>query len=314
MRSLVLSLVLAASLPTAACAFSNQPEAAVDREQALEDLRILAADDMQGRQVGTPGNARARAYIIERLEGLGVAPVGDSYEHGFTYTRRDGTDVNGVNILARIEGTTDSERTMVVSAHFDHEGMRGGQIWNGADDNASGVAGALAVAEAFMRTPPEHDVIIALLDAEEEGLQGARAFVANPPIPQDNITFNLNLDMIAMSTDRLLWVVGTYHYPSLLPIAEEVASRASVSMPTGFDEPTDVPGGDWTMLTDSGAFHRAGIPFIYLGVDFHPHYHQPTDTYENMTLDFFQDAVEAVVDFAVTADRELDAIGEASGR
>ena len=85
-------------------------------------------------------------------------------------------------------------------------------------------------------------------------------------------------------------------------------------MPMGYDEPTEEPGGDWTLLTDSGAFHVAGIPFIYLGVDFHPHYHQPTDTYENMTLDFFQDASAAIVDFAREADERLDEIGEAAGR
>lgn len=319
MRAILASSILSVSLFATACA-AIQPEGgsadwALDRDQLLTDLRILAADDMEGREVGTDGNARARAYIIDRLEAMGVAPVGDNFEHAFSFEMpRSGEKVDGLNILARIDGTSDSDRTMVVSAHFDHEGMRGEQIWNGADDNASGVASVLAVAEMFLAEPPEHDVIFAFVDAEERGLQGARAFVANPPIPVENITFNLNMDMVAMSTDRILWAVGTYHYPYLTPIVEDVASRATVSMPMGYDEPTTEPGGDWTNLTDSGAFHAAGIPFIYLGVDFHPHYHQPTDTYENMTLDFFQDASDAIVDFAQQSDANLDMIGEASGR
>ncbi|OLF74133.1 peptidase M20 [Maricaulis sp. W15] len=319
MRAILASSMFSMALLTTACA-AVQPGGAgeawsLDRPQLLTDLRVLAADDMEGREVGTDGNARARAYIITRLQAMGVAPVGDSYEHGFSFEmRRTGEKVDGVNILARIDGTSDSSRTMVVSAHYDHEGMRGEQIWNGADDNASGVASVLAVAEMFLADPPEHDVIFAFVDAEERGLQGARAFVANPPIPVENITFNLNMDMVAMSTDRILWAVGTYHYPFLTPIVEDVASRATVSMPMGYDEPTEEPGGDWTNLTDSGAFHAAGIPFIYLGVDFHPHYHQPTDTYENMTLDFFQDASAAIADFARQSDENLDMIGEASGR
>ncbi|MAC90361.1 M20/M25/M40 family metallo-hydrolase [Maricaulis sp.] len=319
MRAILASSILSLSLFSTACV-AIQPDGesgdwSLDREQLLSDLSILAADDMQGRAVGTDGNARARAYIIDRLEAMGVEPVGDSYEHGFSFEMpRTREKVDGTNILARIEGTSVSARTMVVSAHFDHEGMRGEQIWNGADDNASGVASVLAVAEMFMAEPPEHDVIFAFVDAEENGLQGARAFVADPPIPVENITFNLNMDMVAMSTDRILWAVGTYHYPYLTPIVEDVASRATVSMPMGYDEPTEEPGGDWTNLTDSGAFHAAGIPFIYLGVDFHPHYHQPTDTYENMTLDFFQDASEAIADFARQSDAQLDMIGEASGR
>jgi len=319
MRVLSVSSILSVSLLATACVAMQPAEDgagwALDREQLLSDLRILAADDMQGRAVATDGNARARAYIIERLETMGVEPVGDSYEHGFSFEMpRSREKVDGTNILALIEGTSDSDRTMVVSAHYDHEGMRGEQIWNGADDNASGVASVLAVAEMFLAEPPEHDVIFAFVDAEENGLQGARAFVADPPIPVENITFNLNMDMVAMSTDRILWAVGTYHYPYLTPIVEDVATRATVSMPMGYDEPTEEPGGDWTNLTDSGAFHAAGIPFIYLGVDFHPHYHQPTDTYENMTLDFFQDASEAIADFARQSDAQLDMIGEASGR
>ena len=287
----------------------------LDRSQLLTDLQVLAADDMEGRAVATDGNARARAYIITRLEAMGAEPIDGNYEHPFSFeSRRTGEKVDGINILARIDGSSESDRTMVVTAHYDHVGMRDGQIWNGADDNASGVASVLAVAEMFLAEPPEHDVIIALVDAEENGLQGARAFVENPPIPAEDITFNLNMDMVAMSTDRILWAVGTYHYPFLTPIVDEVAERASVSMPMGYDEPTEEPGGDWTNLTDSGAFHAAGIPFIYLGVDFHPHYHQPTDTYENMTLDFFQDASEAVADFARVSDENLDLIGEASGR
>ena len=325
MRAILASSMFSMALLSTGCA-AIQPGAdsaswSLDRAQLLTDLRVLAADDMEGREVGTDGNARARAYIIERLaEGEAsvteiAEPVGDSFEHEFTFEmRRTGEKIDGVNILARIDGTSDSDRTMVVSAHYDHEGMRGDQIWNGADDNASGVASVLAVAEMFLAEPPEHDVIFAFVDAEERGLQGARAFVANPPIPVENITFNLNMDMVAMSTDRILWAVGTYHYPFLTPIVDDVASRATVDMPMGYDEPTNVPGGDWTNLTDSGAFHAAGIPFIYLGVDFHPHYHQPTDTYENMTLDFFQDASEAIADFARQSDANLDMIDEASGR
>jgi hypothetical protein len=293
------------------------PEAVrLDRQLLLDDMRILSADDMDGREAGTPGNARARAYIISRMTDIGIEMIGDSYEHGFEYSGGRNPDMVrvGTNIVGRIEGTGTSERVMVVTAHYDHLGMRGDDIYNGADDNASGIAALLAMAADFIATPPEHDVIVVAFDAEERGLQGARAFVANPPIDQANITFNLNLDMVAMSDDRLLWAVGTYHYPYLIEMVETVAATAPVNLPMGFDEPTDEPGGDWTLLTDSGAFFEAGIPNIYLGVDFHPHYHGPTDIYENMTLDFFQDAAMTIVDFAREADRQLDMIGDASDR
>ncbi len=288
----------------------------IDRAQLLDDLRILSADDMQGRGAGTEGAAMARAYIIDRYEEIGISPIGEEFESEFVFDVRgaEGEQAPGVNIIGRIEGSSDSEHVMVVSAHYDHLGVRGGEIYNGADDNASGVSAMLAIAAEFAETPPEHDVIFVALDAEEHGLLGAYFFVAEPPVDQNNIIFNLNLDMVAMSTDRILWAVGTYHYPSLVPLVETVAARASIDLPMGFDEPTDVPGADWTLLTDSGAFHEAGIPFIYLGVDFHPHYHQASDTYEHMTLDFFQDASETIVDFAREADRRLPEIAAAEGR
>lgn len=320
MHRFTLSAALAGVLFASACSAPETQASgtahALDREQLLTDLRVLASDEMEGRETGTPGNARARAYIIERYEALGIEPVGDGYESVFEFESREdgGAMREGVNIIGRIAGTGDSDRVMVVSAHYDHEGMAEEQIWNGADDNASGVAALFAVADAFAANPPEHDVIFVALDAEEKGLSGAFAFVDEPPVEQARIAFNLNLDMVAMSEDRILWAVGTYHYPFLVPLVETVAERASVSMPMGYDEPSEQPGADWTMLTDSGAFHAEGIPFIYLGVDFHPHYHQPTDTYENMTLDFFQDASAAIVDFAQEADSRLDEIGEAAGR
>ena len=328
---LVSSLAIAAAFLVSACdattstqsvssasttAIVSAPDIYFDEAQLLTDLRILAADDMQGRAAGSPGSARARAYIISRFEAIGIEMIGDSYESGFDYTgRRDPSATHhGTNIVGRIAGTGDSDRVMVLSAHYDHLGMRDGQIWNGADDNASGVAAMLATATDFIANPPEHDVIVVAFDAEERGLQGARAFVANPPIDQDNITFNLNLDMIAMSEDRILWAVGTYHYPFLKPLVEEVQTRALVNLPMGYDEPSDEPGHDWTPLSDQGAFHEIGIPIIYLGVDFHPHYHESSDIYENMTLDFFADATRTIIDFAREADERLDEIGDAGGR
>lgn len=306
----------AAPVPIQAADAAPVSAPAMDRAQLLEDLRILAADDMEGRLVSTPGSERARAYILSRFEAIGLEPVGESYVAGFEFDRANGwsATTTGTNIIGRLRGTGDSARTMLLSAHYDHMGQRGGETWNGADDNASGVAALLATAANFAASPPAHDIIFVALDAEEHGLQGAKAFVASPPVPAGTITFNLNLDMVAMSQDRTLWAVGTYHYPFLIPLVETVAARSSVDLPMGFDEPSEDHGADWTNATDSGVFHAAGIPFIYLGVDYHPHYHEPTDTYENMTLDFFQDASETIIDFAREADSQLDMIGDASGR
>lgn len=291
--------------------------------QALTDLRILSADDMEGRLVGSEGNARARAYLIDRLGEIGVEAVFENYEQRFTFERSlDFRDpeapretVTAVNLVGRIAGSNPGEHVMVVGAHYDHVGMdEEGNIFNGADDNASGTAGLLAVAAAFRDNPPENDVIIVAFDAEEGGLRGARHFVANRPEGYEAIGFMLNMDMLAYSETNDLYAVGTWHYPVLLELVEAAAEVSAVNLRTGYDEPSDDPRNDWTMLSDHGPFHAAGIPFLYLGVEDHEHYHQITDTYENMTLAFFGGAVETAVEVARRADAMLDAIATSPSR
>lgn len=297
--------------------------AAADEPRPVTDLRILSADDMEGRLVGTEGNARARAYIIERLGEIGVEAVFDNYEQRFTFQRSlDFRDpdapretITAVNLVGRIAGSNPGEHVMVVGAHYDHVGMdEDGNIFNGADDNASGTAGLLAVATAFMATPPENDVIIVAFDAEEGGLRGARHFVANRPEGYEQIGFMLNMDMIAYSETDDLYAVGTWHYPVLLELVSAAAETSRINLRTGYDEPSDDPRNDWTMLSDHGPFHAAGIPFLYLGVEDHEHYHQPSDTFENMTIPFFLGAVETAVDVARRADAMLELIATSPSR
>jgi len=318
-RQLLIFPVLALAL--ASC---SGPETGVSREtQALADLRVLAADDMQGRLVGSEGNARARAYLIDRLGEIGVEAVFENYEQSFTFQRSlDFRDpdapretVQAVNLVGRIAGTNPGEHVMVVGAHYDHVGVDDeGNIFNGADDNASGTAGLLAIAAAFMENPPENDVILVAFDAEEGGLRGARHFVANRPEGYESIGFMLNMDMLAYSETDDLYAVGTWHYPVLLELVSAAAGQSSINLRTGYDEPSDDPRNDWTMLSDHGPFHAAGIPFLYLGVEDHEHYHQASDIYENMTLPFFAGAVETAVDVARRADAMLDAIASAPSR
>jgi hypothetical protein len=317
----------AAALSIAACSNAGERSETArgpDGEaQAITDLRIISSDEMEGRLVGTEGNARARAYILERFAEIGLEPVGGGFEHPFDFTRpvdmrepdAEREELQGINLIARIPGTGEGGPVMVLGAHYDHVGVNDeGEIYNGADDNASGTAGLLALAQDFTDRPPLHDVIIVAFDAEEGGLNGARRFVAEPPVDIDSIGFMLNMDMIGYSPDGELYAVGTWHYPALLPVVEAAAAEAPVTLLTGYDEPTDNPRDDWTLLSDHGPFHMVGIPFLYLGVEDHEHYHQPSDTFENMTLDFFLGAVETAKDVARRVDAELAEIAAAEPR
>ena len=280
-------------------------ESAFDKQLSLEVVQTLAADDMGGRAAGTEGNAKARAYLLNKVTEAGYQPVGQSFEHQFTFTPRlpeGAEDITGTNILFKIPGNGSTGKTIVISAHYDHVGTRGGQIFNGADDNASGVAGVLAIAEALTTTPPQNDVIFALFDAEEMGLQGARAFVRNRQEIDPNIIFNINFDMLSRSDKNELYVAGVFHRPELKPVVEGIASQAPVKLLMGHDDP-ELGNNDWTLSSDHGPFHLDGVPFLYFGVEDHPHYHRPTDDYESIPVEFFLRSLETVV----LAAREVDA-------
>ena len=117
---------------------------------------------------------------------------------------------------------------IVVSAHYDHVGVRNGEIYPGADDNASGTAALLAIAGLCKKAPWQHDVVFAAFDAEEQGLQGARAFVAAPPIPKERIALNINMDMVSRSATREIYIAGTGYHPPLRQVLEAVAKRSEV--------------------------------------------------------------------------------------
>jgi Zn-dependent M28 family amino/carboxypeptidase len=281
---------------------------------ALDDVRILSADNMEGRGVGTPGGAKARAYIVKRFGQIGLRPQGATFERPFTFKPKLGKAVTGVNLVARIEGTSSSDKVLVVSAHYDHLGVRKGQVYNGADDNASGIAGLLAVAEAFKAKPPRHTVLIVAFDAEESGLKGAKAFVADPPVPLASIGLNVNFDMISKNAKNQLYVSGAGPQPYLKPVLDGVAKAAPVKLILGHDTDAQGKENNWTQQSDQGPFAVAGVPWVYFGVEDHPEYHQPTDDFATVPQDFFKHAVTTVVMATRALDDDLDGLSRAAGR
>ncbi|MND85695.1 Aminopeptidase YwaD precursor [compost metagenome] len=318
MRPVFASLsVIAAALTLAACetttpAATEAPVAVspADYTQLMDDLRILSADDMQGRDTGSEGGARAREYIVGRLEALGVqpSPMGRLQPWEMQGRTREGTKTfNGTNIIGVIPGTRVSDKYIVVTAHYDHVGVNNGQIYNGADDNASGVATMLELAKRLKANPPEHSVLIVALDGEERSLLGAKHFVEAPPVPLSSISMNLNFDMTARAdSDGKLWVTGTYQHPYFRPVLERIAPRGTVSLAFGKDTPEDKGADNWVEASDHAAFHRAGLPFLYFGVNYHDDYHRPTDDFEKVIPATFQSSTELAIEGFHALDQWLD--------
>jgi Zn-dependent M28 family amino/carboxypeptidase len=283
---------------------------AFTQAELMSAVTTLASSAMAGRQTGTGGNEKARAWILEQVRAAALQPLQRSFELPFTFERRGNTEtapvqMKGVNIAGMCRGTGAKDNgVMVLTAHYDHLGVREGATYFGADDNASGVAVLLALARQCQRSSWGHDAIFVAFDAEEMGLQGARAFVKALPVPADRtVALNINLDMVARGDKDELYVAGTSHRPALKSILEPVASRSKVRLLFGHDS----GGGqdDWTTQSDHGAFHQAGIPFLYFGVEDHPDYHRPTDTADKINPTFFYHAALTILDAIGAIDRAL---------
>jgi hypothetical protein len=302
-------IAMPAAGPHAQAPAAVAPSAGVSADRLMTTLRALTSEEFEGRGAGTPGGAKARAWLKDRLATIGLTPAGDSFEQPFAFTPRgrepsggDMPQLHAVNLVGTCPGTDPRLPVIVLSAHYDHVGVRGGKMFPGADDNASGVAVLLEAAAACMRQPFRRTLLIAAFDAEEMGLQGARAFLSSPPVARERLALNVNLDMLARGDKGELYVAGLHHNPTLRPLLEPVAARAPITVLFGHDSPGS-GNDDWTLQSDHGIFHQAGIPFLYFGVEDHPDYHQPTDTADKVNPDFFTSAAATVLD----ALRALDA-------
>jgi Zn-dependent M28 family amino/carboxypeptidase len=276
----------------------------VDTDIAIVVMENLSHDSMEGRAAMTEGNRIARLYITEMVQNLmaGTPPETQSFTR--SVTGRDGQtrEVSGTNLIVALPGKMSGGPILEITAHYDHIGTNAdGEVYNGADDNGSGVGALFSILKSFQESPPEHDVRLVWLDAEEMGLTGAREYVQTL---DDRPRFNLNLDMIAQNEDGVIYGSGTYHTPALAPIVTAAAEGTGVTLKLGHDRPEDGPN-DWTLQSDHAPFHLRGIPFLYLGVEDHPHYHQVTDTFDTIPLDVYMKTVRLSVNVAHLLDDNL---------
>ena len=302
-------------LPFLLSACSPNTRLNFDTDNTVHILETLAADNMQGRRTGTEGNAKARAFLKQEVSKIDFNAV---YDTAFITKPRpnregeiapDAPVYEAVNLNALIDvDDNDEGPLLVITAHYDHLGVRGDKIYNGADDNASGAAALFAIAQSFADNPPDHDVLFIWFDAEEMGLQGARHFVSEKSFGERAL-FNFNLDMVSQSSVGEIYASGTYHTPALKPIMEKAARGTGVKLSFGHDRPEDGQN-DWTLQSDHGPFHLAGVPFLYLGVEDHPHYHKDTDEFKTIPLPFYRKSVGLIVKTAHALDENLKALAK----
>ncbi|MDZ7808215.1 MAG: M28 family peptidase [Gracilimonas sp.] len=157
-QTLLLSLLVLLFVSCSTEQDANEQDYSLNTDQLIEDLRVISSDSTEGRLTGTEGNRMAREYLLQRFEEEGAEPFQGSYTHEFKFNSREGDEVNGVNVIGQISG--DSDSVIVITAHYDHIGMRDSLIFNGADDDASGTAALLAYIDYFNEVKPNHTLSI----------------------------------------------------------------------------------------------------------------------------------------------------------
>jgi Zn-dependent M28 family amino/carboxypeptidase len=270
----------------------------INQEVLLNDVRTLSSDAYQGRKSGTPGGQMAAEYIIKRFRDIGLTPYKNNYKHSFIAGSRRNASTKGTNIIGFIPGR--NKQSIVISAHYDHLGIVNDQIYNGADDNASGVGALMAIAGYFVKNKPNYTLIFAAFDAEELGLVGAQAFLSGFE-PLNIIKLNINMDMISHNDKGELYAAGSNLYPALQKFI--VNPNPQIKLIAGHDDPKSRKS-DWTQQSDEGAFFDRKIPFIYFGVEDHSDYHKPTDDYENINKEFYVNAVDVILEIVKQIDKE----------
>jgi len=258
------------------------------RERLLEHIQFLASDELGGRGLGTPGLEQAADYIVAQFESAGLAPAGDDGHFRQTFHVDEGEDGNPHdvdNIIGVIPGSNPAlaGQAVLVTAHYDHLGhgwpdVRAeeiGKIYNGADDNASGVAILIELAKLLTDEPaPERSIIFVAFSGEEAGLLGSRYYAEHPtPVLLDGVIGVVNMDTIGRLEGRDISVFGAgsaTEWPHIFRGIGFSAGIGSQSIMTDFAS------------SDHQSFIDKGVPAVQISSGANLDYHRPTDTIDKI--------------------------------
>lgn len=311
MQKLTTLLVIITTLSLNACSSTSQCQKRpstlwADQAQISRNIHKLASTEFAGRKTGTAGAALTRQYLIQRFEQIGLKPWQGDFQHPFNFTKSF-SDRVGVNIAGVQLATTPTSKWRVVLAHYDHLGHKGSRIYYGADDNASGVAGLLQLAQHAASKGSPVNLLFVATDAEEPGLYGGYALAdklankrSEPQIPQ--IELAINLDMIGRPDRRnAIYIEGARRFDSFDEIQQLMTQSNQLCIrtrqPKSFDG--SVISVDLLRASDHYAMHKVGIPWLYFGVPTHRDYHQPSDIADKIDISFVAATVESAYQLLV---------------
>jgi len=265
-------------------------------------LYIVASDEMQGRETGSVGQKKAGDYLINHYKTNKISFPKGAADY---YQRIPAAYLNAINnenlpdsenIWAYIEGSEKPNEVVVISAHYDHVGVKNGEVYNGADDDGSGTVALLEIAQAFQIAKneghgPKRSILILHVTGEEHGLQGSRYYCENPLFPLANTITDINIDMIGRrdelhkNSNNYVYLIGSdYLSTDLYNICED-ANKNYVKLFIDYKFNDRRDSNRFYYRSDHYNFAKNGIPSVFLFNGVHADYHKPTDKVEKIEFD-----------------------------
>ncbi|MCF6279315.1 MAG: M28 family metallopeptidase [Flavobacteriaceae bacterium] len=284
----------------------------ITTDDVEEHVYAIASDEFEGRATGEIGQKYAAKYLAGQYSKFGVKKyIENTYYQtipieALVNKKRGYASKNpSENVIAFIEGTEKPNEILVISSHYDHMGIKDGQIYYGADDNASGTTAVLEIAQAFAKAKkeghgPKRSIMFINFTGEERGLLGSKYFAANPVVPMTSIVANLNIDMIGRigkerpNDENYVYVIGADRLSTELHNINEKANEKYTKMDLDYTYNEDDDPNRFYFRSDHYNFAKNGIPIIFYFNGVHVDYHKPTDTPDKINLELLTKRVKLV--------------------
>ncbi len=271
-------------------------------------LYILASDEYEGRLTGEKGQKIAAQYIIDYYKNLKIsaANADGNYLQNIPveYFRGRSKD-DSENVVAYIKGTEKPDEYIVISAHYDHLGVKGQEIYNGADDDASGTSALMEIAEAFQKASkdgkgPKRSIVFLNVTGEEEGLFGSKYYSENPIFPLENTVVDLNIDMVGRfdkkhaDNPEFVYLIGADKLSQELHDLSEATNKKYTNLVLDYTYNDENDPNRFYYRSDHYNFAKNNIPIIFYFNGVHEDYHKPTDTPDKIRYDLLQKRAQLV--------------------
>jgi len=287
----------------------NNNSSEISSEKILKHIKYLSSDELEGRYPGSKGSKLAISYIEKKFNEYKLEPVNSNgYQQYFDFIDKSGDSISIPNVVGIIKGSdrNKNDELIVLGAHFDHLGYGGAhsgslminsnEIHNGADDNASGVAGIIELARKLSnhQNKLRRSIIIVAFNAEEQGIFGSKFFVNDSFFNTKKMIMMVNLDMIGRLNKLSLNISGTGTSPVFNSLLDNIASKHNLNIiknPNGLGP------------SDHASFYANDIPVLFFFTGGHSDYHKPSDDWNKINVEGEKKILNMIFDIIKSIDQ-----------